>query len=285
MAAPRPPENPAGPSGPPGPSGSHRRSNSPGPHSSPGSLGLPGPLGASVLPGPAGPLGPHRSSGPAGPPVRPGCLGSPGANVRLGPAPVPVAPVRPDALPRSGRPLARLIRVLAAGLLVLAACSRPAELPGRYFGLAFGDGPLADLVRQTVPLPDAVSEKLTYFTAPGRRETLWGVVLAEPVLAFYQGRFFSLDAAVADGAGVSELDARLTRDFGPPHCRESAGQTACLWQAGAVEMVLEGHPGGVARLMVRHGPTAAAVAAALPREAGNRPSEGSPGPADAGDVR
>ncbi|WP_139311526.1 hypothetical protein [Desulfovibrio sp. DV] len=193
--------------------------------------------------------------------------------------------MRPDALPRSGRPLARLILVLAAGLLVLAACSGPAELPGRYFGLAFGDGPSADLVRQAVPLPDAVSETLTYFIAPGRRETLWDVVLAEPVLAFYQGRFFSLNAAVEDGAGASGLDARLTRDFGPPHCRESAGQKTCLWQAGAVEMVLEGRLGGAARLMVRHGPTAAAVAAALPREAGNGPGEGSPGPAEAGDVR
>ena len=279
MAAPRTPENPAGP---PGPSGSHRLSNSSGP---PGSLGLPGPLGSSVLPDPAGPLGPHCPSGPAGPPVRPGCPGSPGANVRLGPAPVPVAPVRPDALPRSGRPLACLVRVLAAGLLVLAACSRPAELPGRYFGLAFGDGPSAELVRQAVPLPDAVSETLVYYIAPGRRETLWDAVLAEPVLAFYQGRFFSLDAALDNTAGVSGLDVRLTRDFGPPHCRESAGQKTCLWQAGAVEMILEGRPDGAARLMVRHGPTAAAVAAALPREAGNGPGEGSPGPADAGDVR
>ncbi|KHK00470.1 hypothetical protein NY78_4126 [Desulfovibrio sp. TomC] len=181
--------------------------------------------------------------------------------------------------------VAGVVCFLTVGWLALAACSRVPELPQRYFGLAFGDAPPADLLRQSVPLPEAVSKKLVYFTAPDRPATLWDTVLVEPVLAFYEGRFFSVDAALSDATGVSGLETRLTRDFGPPHCRESTGQKTCLWQAGAVEMVLEGRPGGAARLMVRHGPTTAAVAAALPREAGNGPGEGSPGPADAEDVR
>jgi hypothetical protein len=170
------------------------------------------------------------------------------------------------ALPRLGRAVASLVWLLAAGLL-LAACSRPPVLPGRFFGLAFGEAPPAGLVRQAVPLPAALAEDLVYCTAPGRRETLWDTALAEPVLAFYQGRFFSLDAALADETAAPGLRERLTRDFGPPHCREAAGSRTYLWQAGEVDLIVETGPAGPARLMVRHGPTAAAVAAVLPREA------------------
>lgn len=186
---------------------------------------------------------------------------------------------------RPGWAATGILCLLAAGWLALAACSRPPELPQRYFGLAFGDAPPADLLRQSVPLPEAVSGKLAYFTAPGRRATLWDTVLVEPILAFYQGRFFSVDAILDDATGVSGLETRLTREFGPPHCRESAGQKTCLWQVGEVELILENGSRGPARLMVRHEPTAAAVAAVFPREADNRLGERSLGPVDAGDER
>ena len=165
------------------------------------------------------------------------------------------------------RVLARAV-VCAVWLLAVAACSRPAELPHRLFGLAFGEAPTAELVRQQVPLPADVSQRLAFFTAPGRRETGWaGVVLTDPVLAFDQGRLFSIDAALAEAPAAAGLHDRLTRDFGPAHCRETAGRTVCLWSAGETELILERAVDGPARLMVRNRPTATAVAAVLPQGA------------------
>lgn len=160
------------------------------------------------------------------------------------------------------------VRVLAwgLGLLLLLACSRPAEPPHRLFGLAFGDAPTGELVRQDVPLPTELSDSLAYYAAPGRRESGWaGLVLADPILAFYQGRLFSIDAALADPAAASGLRARLTRDFGPALCRETGKRSVCLWTVQETELVLESAASGPGRLMVRHGPTAAALTAALPQ--------------------
>jgi len=173
----------------------------------------------------------------------------------------------PFAAPASGRGTVARFALAAVLLLAVIACSRPAEPPRRLFGLAFGDAPTAELVRQNMPLPAKMSESLAFFTAPGRQETGWaGVVLADPVLAFYQGRLFSVDAALVDAAAVSGLRARLTQDFGPAHCRETASRTVCLWSAGETELILESALAGSARLMARHRPTAAAVAAALPQD-------------------
>jgi len=178
---------------------------------------------------------------------------------------VPVATAA--AVPaRPGRVILTRAVVCAVWLLAVTACSRPAEPPHRLFGLAFGDAPTAELVRQEVPLPAGVSDRLAFFTAPGRRETGWaGVVLTDPVLAFDQGRLFSIDATLAEGSTPTSLHDRLTRDFGPAHCRETAGRTVCLWSAGETEFILERAVAGPARLMVRHRPTATAVAAVLPQ--------------------
>ena len=179
--------------------------------------------------------------------------------------PTPVSPA-PAAAPARGR--ATIARCALASVLLMAviACSRPAESPRRLFGLAFGDAPTAELVRQNMPLPANMSESLAFFTAPGRRETGWaGVVLTDPVLAFYQGRLFSVDAALVDAAAVSGLRVRLNRDFGPAHCQETASRTVCLWSAGETELILESALAGSARLMARHRPTAAAVAAMAPQ--------------------
>ena len=158
------------------------------------------------------------------------------------------------------------VAVATACLLALIACSRPDDPPPRLFGLAFGDAAPAGLVRQIIPLPAGLSDSLVFFTAPGRQENGWaGVVLTDPVLAFYKGRLFSIDAALADPTAAAALAARLTRDFGPAHCRETADRTVCLWAAGETELILESGAGGPARLMTRHRPTAAAVAAALPQ--------------------
>lgn len=162
---------------------------------------------------------------------------------------------------------AALAALLAVCLPGLAACPPAAEPPHRLFGLAFGDAPPADLRHQAVPLPAGVSDSLAFFAAPGRRESGWdGVVLVDPVLAFYQGRLFSIDAALADAQAATGLRARLTRDFGLPLCREAAGRAVCLWVAGDTELILESAGGGPARLMARHRPTAAAVASILPQD-------------------
>lgn len=169
------------------------------------------------------------------------------------------------------------VRVLAfgLGLLLLLACSRPAEAPRRLFGLAFGDPPTAGLVRQDVPLPAELSDSLAYFAAPGQRESGWaGLVLTDPILAFYQGRLFSIDAALADPAAAPGLRARLARDFGPPLCRDTGNRAVCLWTAGDTELVLESAGKGPGRLMVRHGPTAAALAATLPQAVGASRADG-----------
>ena len=180
---------------------------------------------------------------------------------------VPVAATA--AVPARPRPAVLAWTVVCAvWLLTVAACSRPAEPPHRLFGLAFGDAPTAELVRQQVPLPADVSQRLAFFTAPGRRETGWaGVVLTDPVLAFDQGRLFSIDAALAEAPAAAGLRDRLTRDFGPAHCRETARRTVCRWSADETELILERAMAGPARLMVRHRPTATAVAAVLPQGA------------------
>ncbi|MHC1789555.1 hypothetical protein [Solidesulfovibrio sp.] len=195
----------------------------------------------------------------------------------------PTAPLAGNAAvpPKGCNRLARLTGQAVAGglalcLLALVACSGPVPAPGGLFGLTFGDGPPAGLVAQTVPLPAGLSGRLAFFTAPGRRETAWEAVLADPVLAYYEGRLFSIDAVLADAAAVPGLRRRLTRDYGSPHCRDLARQAACLWQAGEVEMILESGGDGPARLMVRHRQTAGAVAAAMPQAPGGVRGDGPP---------
>ncbi|MFP5257792.1 MAG: hypothetical protein ACLGQH_02095 [Acidobacteriota bacterium] len=184
-------------------------------------------------------------------------------------------PVRVIQAIRPARGLRRRAVGWGVCLLLLLACSRPVEPPRRLFGLAFGDAPIAGLVRQDVPLPAELSDSLAYFAAPGRREAGWaGLVLVDPILAFYQDRLFSIDAALADPAAASGLRVRLTRDFGPPLCRDTGNRAVCLWAAGDTELVLESAGDGPGRLMVRHGPTAATLAAALPQAVGASRADG-----------
>jgi hypothetical protein len=156
-----------------------------------------------------------------------------------------------------------LVWLLGVALLS-GGCSRPGEPPRRYFGLAFGDAPGAQLTRQAVPLPQALADFLAFYAAPGARDVPFGAALSDPVLAFWQGRFFSMEAALAVPAEAEALSRRLGRDLGPPHCRGGATGRTCLWQSGEIEAVLD-ESGSAPRLMVRHAPTAAAVAAALPQ--------------------
>lgn len=129
-------------------------------------------------------------------------------------------------------------------------------------GLAFGDAPPADCLAVPVPLPDGVAGALKFYTRPGWDEAFLGVRLAEPVLAFYQERFFSVSAALpgpADGPGLRE---RLTRAYGPPYCRDSAKLAVCLWRIADVDAVLEVPAEGAWRFMLRHRPLAELVAGA-----------------------
>uniref|UniRef100_I2PZV6 Lipoprotein n=1 Tax=Desulfovibrio sp. U5L TaxID=596152 RepID=I2PZV6_9BACT len=144
----------------------------------------------------------------------------------------------------------------------MAACSRPVEPPRGAAGLAFGDPPPAGLVAVAVPLPDGVAGRLRFFTRPGPTETFFGIALAEPVLAFFEERFFSLSAALADPAAGPGLRERLTRAYGPGYCRHAAELAVCLWRAADVDMVLETPADGAPRFMVRHRPLAGLVAAA-----------------------
>ena len=151
--------------------------------------------------------------------------------------------------------------VAAGGLLWLAACSGPAEPPRGAFGLTFGDAPPGDMVAVTVPLPGDLADALAYYTRPGSTGTFLGVALADPVLAFYRGHFFSLAASLADPADSPLLRRRLGAACGAPYCREAAGTSVCLWRAADVEATLEGPPDGPARFMLRHRPVAEAVLA------------------------
>ena len=159
---------------------------------------------------------------------------------------------------------------LLAVVLLLGGCSGagepagPAGPPGRFFGLAFGDAPSPGLVRLAVPLPSALAESLVFYAAPGQGDAPFGAALTQATLAFWQGGLFSVEAAMAAPADAPTLAVRLTRDLGPPHCREAASGHVCLWRAGDFEAVLE-QSGDAARLMLRQAATAAAVAAALPQ--------------------
>jgi hypothetical protein len=148
-------------------------------------------------------------------------------------------------------------------LCVLAACSRPAEPPRGALGLAFGDAPPGDLMRLAVPLPDGLAESLVFYAPAGRIDDFFGVALAEPVLAFYRDRFFSLAAVLAAPGDEPRLRRRLDEVFGPPYCRDGAGASACLWRADPVEATLEAAPGGPARFMLRHRPEAESVGAVM----------------------
>ena len=159
---------------------------------------------------------------------------------------------------------------LLAAVLLCAGCSgagEPAGLsgpPGRYFGLAFGDHPGPGLVRLTVPLPSSLAGSLAFYAAPGQEDAPFGAAITQATLAFWQGGLFSVEAALAAPADAPTLSARLTRDLGPPHCREAASGRVCLWRTGDFEAVLD-QSGDAARLMLRQAATAAAVAAALPQ--------------------
>ncbi|EHJ47105.1 hypothetical protein DFW101_1094 [Solidesulfovibrio carbinoliphilus subsp. oakridgensis] len=144
----------------------------------------------------------------------------------------------------------------------MAACSRPVEPPPGAAGLAFGDPPPAGLVAVAVPLPDDVAGRLRFFTRPDQTETFLGIALAEPVLAFFEERFFSLSAALADPADGPGLRERLTRAYGPGYCRDTAKLAVCLWRTADVDMVLETPADGASRFMVRHRSLAGLVAAA-----------------------
>ncbi len=159
---------------------------------------------------------------------------------------------------------------LLAALLLLGGCSGagepagPAGPPGRYFGLAFGDPPGPELARLAVPLPSALAESLVFYAAPGQGDAPFGAALTQATLAFWQGSLFSVEAALTTPADAPTLVARLTRDLGPPHCREAASGRVCLWRTGDFEAVLD-QSGDGTRLMLRQAATAAAVAAALPQ--------------------
>lgn len=159
---------------------------------------------------------------------------------------------------------------LLAAVLLCGGCfgaeepTGPAGPPGRYFGLAFGDPPGPGLARLSVPLPSSLAESLTFYAASGLDDAPFGAALTQATLAFWQGGFFSVEAALAAPADAPSLTARLTRDLGPPHCREAASGRVCLWRAGDFEAVLD-QSGDAARLMLRQAATAAAVAAALPQ--------------------
>ena len=173
-----------------------------------------------------------------------------------------------EARPARGRRLA-VLGLLAVALLC-GGCSGseeptgPVGPPGRYFGLAFGDPPGPGLARLAVPLPSALAESLAFYAAPGQGDAPFGAALTQGTLAFWQGGLFSVEAALAVPAEAPALSARLTRDLGPPHCREAASGRVCLWRAGDVEAVLD-QSGDAARLMLRQAAMAAAVAAAMPQ--------------------
>lgn len=159
---------------------------------------------------------------------------------------------------------------LLAAVLLCGGCSGggestgPAGPPGRFFGLAFGDPPGPGLARLAVPLPSSLAESLAFYAAPGQEDAPFGAAITQATLAFWQGGLFSVEAALAAPADASTLAARLTRDLGPPHCREAASGRVCLWRAGDFEAVLD-QSDDAARLMLRQAATAAAVAAALPQ--------------------
>jgi hypothetical protein len=154
---------------------------------------------------------------------------------------------------------------LAACLCLPAACSRAPEPPRGWGGLAFGDPPPATAAPERVPLPSALAESLRFYALPAGDKTFLGVTLPRPVLAFYQGRFFSVASDLDAAADAQALRARLTRAYGRPYCRDGAKLAICLWRTGDVDAVLEVPQAGPARFMLRHRPTAAQVAAATGR--------------------
>ena len=159
---------------------------------------------------------------------------------------------------------------LLAVVLLFGGCSGagepagPAGPPGRCFGLAFGDAPGPGLARLAVPLPSSLAGSLAFYAAPEQGDAPFGAALTQATLAFWKGGLFSVEAALAAPADAPTLAARLTRDLGPPHCREAASGRVCLWRTGDFEAVLD-QSGKAARLMLRQAATAAAVAAALPQ--------------------
>lgn len=153
------------------------------------------------------------------------------------------------------------LTVWAVCLLCLIACSRAPEPPRGLAGLAFGDPPPAGVTPAAVPLPSELADSLAFFTRPGHVEACRGIVLTAPVLAFYQGRFFSVSADLADAAAATRARENLTRDFGPAYCRDSAGVSVCLWRLGDVDAVLESAGTGPVRFMLRYRPVADLLAA------------------------
>ena len=195
---------------------------------------------------------------------------APGTSVAAG-SPGPGRPGKGDARGRAGGlPWRAAAQGLLTAVLLCGGCSGggeptgPVGPPGRIFGLAFGDAPGPGLVRLAVPLPSVLAESLAFYAAPGQGDAPFGAALTQATLAFWQGGLFSVEAALAAPADAPTLAARLTRDLGPPHCREAASGRVCLWRAGDFEAVLD-QSGDAVRLMLRQAATATAVAAALPQ--------------------
>ncbi|WP_428568464.1 MAG: hypothetical protein ACP59X_09480 [Solidesulfovibrio sp. DCME] len=147
-------------------------------------------------------------------------------------------------------------------LAVLVACSGPAEPVTGLGGLAFGDPRPAACAAVDIPLPHALAESLAYCTLQGRGGQYLGAALHDPVYGFYQGRFFTVSAGLDSREAAEALRRDLTRGHGPPYCRETPGLAVCLWRAGEADVVLETPADGPPRLVLRHRPTAARLAAA-----------------------
>ncbi len=176
----------------------------------------------------------------------------------------------------AGRGIGRVLGLLAL-VAGLAACSQPTPPPRGAAGMAFGDPPPDGLAAVAVPLPDAVAGRLRFYARPDRAEAFLGVVLAEPVLAFFDGRFFSVSGSLAGPDAMAALRERLTRAYGPGYCRDAAKLAVCLWRGGDVDMVLEGPQGGPWRFMARYRPLADLVAGAVGPDRGG-PVEGASDP-------
>lgn len=149
-------------------------------------------------------------------------------------------------------------RAALAGWVVfgLFACAGAPEPPRGLPGLPFGSPPPAGLHLLAVPLPGELAGILEFHRLPGQVEFLPGLALAEPVLAFYKGRFFSVSAELPDTGTTALARKNLDRILGQPYCRDLAGATVSLWRRGDVDAVLETPDSGPARLMVRYRPVA-----------------------------
>ncbi len=161
--------------------------------------------------------------------------------------------------------LARL--ALAALWVWLVACARsPEPPPAGFAGLSFGAPEPPGLTPVPTVLPREWADSLAFFNRPGRNESFRGVPLAEPVYAFYQGRFFSVSAALADPADLPRLRQVLEAAYGAPVCG-SGKDAACLWRLADVDVVVEGRPKSAARFMLRYRPIADRMAAKRGQEA------------------